>query len=73
MRSEPSETGAINEVDPTAGFGKVGFHSVAANCANDTALGSLDAASGLRSLFEISIICLIGVMPAIGSLENGKN
>src|ERR1051325_10516861 len=67
----PVETGASNETDETAGFGRFGFQSVPASCENETTRGSF----GLRPsdpLLKSSTICLIGVIPAIGSFENGK-
>src|SRR6185369_4482376 len=71
MSGEPVETGASNETDETAGFGRVGFQSVLASCANETERGSVGLMfSG--PLLKRSIICLIGVMPAIGSFEKGK-
>src|SRR6476660_4424623 len=68
---EPPETGARSDTDDTAGLGRFGFQSVPASCANETTRGSF----GLRPsdpLLKSSTICLIGVIPAIGSFENGK-
>src|ERR1041385_9323024 len=68
---EPVETGASSETDETAGFGRFGFQSVPASCEKETTRGSF----GLRfsdPLLNRSIICLIGVIPAMGSFENGK-
>src|SRR5689334_23946896 len=70
-RGEPLETGATSETDETADFGRFGFQSVPASCEHETTRGSL----GLMfsdPLLKRSIICLIGVIPAIGSFENGK-
>src|SRR6185369_8134503 len=72
INGEPALTGANNETDETAGLGRFGFHSVAANCENETGRGSLGLFSFSDPLLKRSIICLMGVMPAIGSFENGK-
>src|SRR6185369_1293252 len=71
MRGEPAETGATRETDPTAGFGRFGFQSVPASCENETTRGSFGLTFS-EPLLNRSIICLIGVMPAIGSFEKGK-
>src|ERR1043165_253909 len=71
ISGEPAETGASSETDETAGFGRFGFQSVPASCENETTRGSF----GLMfsdPLSKRSIICLIGVIPAIGSFEKGK-
>ena len=73
MSGELAATGATNGALATVCFGRLGFHSVAANSVKETARGSgvpptLRPAPRSKS----AIICLIGVMPAIGSLEKGK-
>src|SRR6476620_2608483 len=73
IKGEPWETGAINEAEVTDCFGRLGFQSVEANCAKENARGSLGPCRLSALPFsKRSIICLIGVMPAIGSLEKGK-
>src|ERR1041385_5211351 len=69
---EPSETGAINDVEDTEGFGRFAFQSVEASWANETARGSDGRLFSFEPFSKTSIICCMGVMPAIGSLENGK-
>src|SRR5437899_8090060 len=70
---EPAATGAISGTPVTAGLGRVGFHSVAASCANETGRGSFDFCVSLPVPFsKMSSISLIGVIQEIGHLENGK-
>src|SRR6185295_2193808 len=70
---ESAATGAISDTGETAGFGKFGFQSVAANWENETERGSFGLLFWFSDpLLNRSIICLIGVIPAIGSFENGK-
>jgi hypothetical protein len=71
ISGEPVETGASSETEETAGFGRFGFQSVPASCENETTRGSLGLMFS-EPLLNRSIICLIGVIPAIGSFENGK-
>src|ERR1700752_1816401 len=67
---DPAETGAKSDTDDTAGFGRLGFQSVPASCENETTRGSFGLT--FSPLLKSSTICLMGVMPAIGSFENGK-
>src|ERR1051326_2940532 len=64
-------TGATRVVGLTGCFGRDDFQSALARDENETG-----RASPLRGLSlprsKMSIICLIGVMPQIGSLANGK-
>src|SRR6185369_2404970 len=70
---ELAATGANSDTEETAGFGKFGFQSVAASCEKETARGSFGFSFWFSDpLLNRSIICLIGVIPAIGSFENGK-
>src|SRR5262249_26251239 len=64
-------TGATSDVEVTAGFGRAGFQFVLAKDVNET--GRAWVVPGLfLPCSNISIICLIGVMPQMGSFENGK-
>src|SRR6266498_2688004 len=73
MSGDPWETEAISGAPVKAGFGRVGFQSVEANCAKEIARGSLGLCVSFTLPFsKRSIICLMGVIPAIGSLEKGK-
>src|SRR6185369_8129317 len=71
ISGEPAETGARSETDETVGFGRFGFQSVPASCANETGRGSFGVKFS-EPLLKRSTICLMGVIPAIGSRENGK-
>src|SRR6476469_4890946 len=71
-KGDPEETGASNGAPEIVGFGKFGFQSTAASCANETGRGSFGFASFSDPLLKRSIIRLMGVMPAIGSLAKGK-
>src|SRR3954470_19250446 len=64
-------TGATNVVALTGCFGSEAFQSVLAKDENETTRASPVRVFSLpRS--KISIICLIGVMPQIGSFAKGK-
>jgi hypothetical protein len=70
-RGDPAVTWAISGAEVKAGFGNRGFHSALASSVKDTARASLRFSRSFPCS-KISIICLIGVMPQIGSFENGK-
>src|SRR6185437_7037490 len=70
---EPAETGASSGAPEIAGFGRFGFQSTDASCANETGRGSFGLLLSFSDpLLKRSIICLIGVIPAMASLEKGK-
>src|SRR5260370_16039995 len=69
---EPAATGAIRVVGAAAVFGNVGFHSADASWPKETARGSFSPFGFSPPCSKFSTISLIGVMPQIGSLENGK-
>src|SRR5688572_8624670 len=70
---DPIKTDPIIGPPETAGFGKAGFQSADASCANETGRGSFGLLFGFSDpLLKRSIICLMGVIPAIGSFEKGK-
>src|SRR5213079_2776658 len=68
---EFAATGATRVIALTGCFGNDDFQSALASDENETVRASpVRGFSFTRS--KISIICLIGVMPQIGSLANGK-
>src|ERR1044072_3211171 len=70
---ELAAAGANSDTEETAGLGTFGFQSVAASCEKETARGSFGLSVWFSDpLLNRSIICLIGVIPAMGSFENGK-
>src|SRR6266480_2024095 len=72
-RADPAETGARSDTDETAALGRLGFQSLEASCANETTRGSFGFwLSFSDPLLNRSIICFIGVIPAIGSFAKGK-
>src|SRR5688572_7196101 len=58
--------------DVTDCLGSTGFQSLDASSVKETGFGSLGLVVWFDPFSKISIICLIGVIPAIGSLEKGK-
>src|SRR5581483_1530220 len=69
-KAEPAETEAISDCEPIGCLGKLGFQ-VLAVALNENARASLLFGFSLPCA-NMSIICLIGVMPQMASLANGK-
>src|SRR5688572_33209117 len=60
---EPADIGANSGAPEIAGFGRLGFQSVEASCANETARGSFGFVLSFSDpLLKRSIICLMGVI-----------
>src|SRR5688572_2403952 len=70
--AEFCDTGAMRVADVTACLGRTGFQSLDASSVKETGFGSLGLVIWFDPFSKISIICLMGVIPAIGSFEKGK-
>src|SRR5260370_42338617 len=67
-RGDAAETGARSDTPETAGFGRLGFHSLEANCAKETARGYFRFSKLFsESLLNRSIIYCIVRFPPIGT------